>query len=87
MRQSLLGVLAAVAIFAQAPVTRPEFEVASIKPSAPDEFNRVGAGVHVDGSQVSWKFLSLNNYIGAAYRVRNVPDFQDRTGWRRSGST
>ena len=53
MRQSLLGVLAAVALLGQAPLTRPEFEVASIKPASPDEFNRVGAGVHIDSSQVS----------------------------------
>ena len=37
----------------------------------PDEFNRGGAGTHIDGSQVSFKFLSLNNYIAYAYRVKN----------------
>ena len=70
MRQALLGVLASVTLFAQAPVVRPEFEVASIKPSAPDEFNRAGAGMHLDGSQVSYKYLSLHNYIAAAYRLK-----------------
>jgi uncharacterized protein (TIGR03435 family) len=71
MRRSLLGMLAAVALFAQAPVTRPEFEVASIKPAAADEFNRVGAGVHIDSSQVSYNFYSLNDLIRVAYRVFN----------------
>lgn len=70
MRQALLGLLASVALFGQAPASRLEFEVASIKPATPDEFNRVGAGMHVDGAQVSWKFLSLKDYVGAAYRVK-----------------
>jgi uncharacterized protein (TIGR03435 family) len=70
MRQGRLGVLASAALFAQAPVVRPEFEVASIKPAAPDEFNRAGAGMHLDGSQVSYKYLSLHNYIAAAYRLK-----------------
>jgi uncharacterized protein (TIGR03435 family) len=69
MRPGLLGVLAAVALFGQG--ARPEFEVASIKPSPPDEFERSGSGVHIDGSQVSFKFLSLSNYIAHAYRVKN----------------
>jgi uncharacterized protein (TIGR03435 family) len=77
MRQKILGTLAAVAFFSQAPAllgqatpARPEFEVASIKPSPPDEFNRVGAGLHLDGSQVSFKFFSLDEYIVVAYRVK-----------------
>ena len=37
----------------------------------PDEFERSGSGVHIDGSQVSFKFLSLSNYIAHAYRVKN----------------
>jgi uncharacterized protein (TIGR03435 family) len=70
MRQGL-GVLAAVALLGQTPAVRPEFEVASIKPSAPDEFERGGAGTHIDGSEVSFKFRSLGNYIASAYRVKN----------------
>ena len=69
MRPGLLGVLATVALFGQS--ARPEFEVASIKPSAPDGFERGGAGVHIDGSQVSFTFRSLSNYIAYAYRVKN----------------
>jgi uncharacterized protein (TIGR03435 family) len=71
MRQVLLGALASVLLFGQPPVGRPEFEVASIKPSPPDEFDRGGANTHVDGSQVSFKFLSLSNCIAYAYRVKN----------------
>ena len=67
----LAGVLAAGALFAQAPAARPEFEVASIKPSAVGAINQVRAGVRVDGSQVSCTSLSLNDYLGIAYRVKN----------------
>src|SRR5579862_6275005 len=70
MRQGVVGLLACVALAGQTPEVRPEFEVASIKPSAPDEFNKAGAGMHLDGSQVSWKFLSLHNYLTAAYRLK-----------------
>jgi len=70
MRQGLLGFVASVALFGQVPPARTEFEVASIKPSSPDEFNQAGAGVHIDGSQVSYKFLSLDEYIVVAYRVK-----------------
>ncbi len=75
MRRGMFGVLAAVALVGQTPAplgqaARPEFEVASIKPSLPDEFNRVGAGMHIDGSQVSFKFFSLDDFIAAAYRVK-----------------
>src|ERR1700733_14071335 len=71
MRQGLLGVLASLALFGQAPPTKPEFEVASIKPSAPDEFERGGAGTHIDSSQVSLKFVSLSYCLAFAYRVKN----------------
>jgi hypothetical protein len=85
MRQVLLGALTSVVLFGQPPVGRPEFEVASIKPSPPDEFNRVGSGMHIDGSQVSYRFFSLVEYIVVAYRVKRIR-FPVRTGWRRSGS-
>lgn len=46
--------------------------MASIKPSAPPGTgaNRVLGGMHIDGSQVNWTFLSLKDYIVSAYRVR-----------------
>jgi uncharacterized protein (TIGR03435 family) len=71
MRLYFTGFLAAAALFGQNPSAKPAFEVASIKPSAPDEFDRSGAGMHLDGSQASWKYLSLHNYISAAYLVKS----------------
>jgi uncharacterized protein (TIGR03435 family) len=47
--------------------TRLEFEVASIRPSAPTE---QAAGVHIDGSQVRYTRLSIRDYIATAYRMR-----------------
>jgi uncharacterized protein (TIGR03435 family) len=68
-----LSILSSGAVFGQAPAARLEFEVASIKPSAPPGTgaNRVLGGMHVDGAQVSWTFLSLNDYIDSAYRLRS----------------
>jgi uncharacterized protein (TIGR03435 family) len=73
-----LLVLASGVVFGQAPARptpagRAEFEVASIKPSAPagTGTNRVLGGMHLDGSQVNWTFLSLNDYLGTAYGVRH----------------
>jgi uncharacterized protein (TIGR03435 family) len=63
--------LVAVLAFGQAPPERPEFEVASIKPSASAGVDRVQVGVHIDGSQVSCASLSLKEYIAIAYRVKN----------------
>lgn len=63
--------LVAVVAFGQTAPTRPEFEVASIKPSASAGVDRVRVGVHIDGSQVSVASLSLKEYIAIAYRVKN----------------
>jgi len=71
VRQGILGAIASVALFAQAPPARPEFEVASIKPSADFEPRHVRVGLHVDGSLVSGASLSLANLIGLAYRLKN----------------
>ena len=66
IRGVILTILASLAVFAQ---VRPEFEVASIKPSAP--FNgQVNVGVHVDGAQVRCTYLSLRDYIGIAYKLK-----------------
>jgi len=48
----------------------PEFEVASIKPSA-QVIDRVNVGVHVDGAQVRCTYLSLKDYIRMAYNVKD----------------
>ena len=71
-----IGLLASlVAVFGQAPAIpspagRPEFEVASIKPSAPGAIDQVRVGLHLDGSQVSCTSLTLKEYMAIAYRVK-----------------
>lgn len=60
-------VLASTSVFGQTP--KPEFEVASIKPSTPAT-GAINAGVHIDGARVSCTQLSLNDFIGMAYRVK-----------------
>jgi len=80
-----LIILASGVAFGQAPAARLEFEVASIKASAPPGTgpNRAVGGMHVDGAQVSWTFLSLNDYIDSAYRLRSYqisgPDWMAST--------
>ena len=68
MVKLLPALLAAASLYAQTPA-RPEFEVASIKPSPP-LFARANIGVHIDGALVSCTFFSLRDYIGMAYRVK-----------------
>jgi uncharacterized protein (TIGR03435 family) len=63
------GAIASIALFGQT-AARPEFEVASIKPSADFQPANVRVGLHVDGSQVSGAALSLQNLIRIAYRVK-----------------
>ena len=63
-----LVLLAGSASVAQ--TARPEFEVASIKPSAPAQMGQGGAGVHIDGAQLRCSTLSMKDYIGFAYRLR-----------------
>ena len=65
-RNVLFEVLVCSAAFAQS----SEFEVASIKPSAP-VVDRVNVGVHVDGAQVRCTYLSLKDYIRMAYNVKD----------------
>src|SRR5689334_20347923 len=51
--------------------TKLEFEVASIKPvSDQTPVDGVQVGLHVDGSQVRYNFLSLKEYIAQAYQVK-----------------
>jgi len=54
--------------YAQTP-PRPDFEVASVKPS-PTDFDAVNVGVHVDGAQIHISSFSLADYIRVAYRVK-----------------
>jgi uncharacterized protein (TIGR03435 family) len=74
----LLNILAAAMLLAQT-AARPEFEVASIKPSEAIGIHQVRVGVHVDGSEVNCAALSLSNLVEIAYRVKSYqvagPDF------------
>src|SRR4029079_11728995 len=56
----------------------PNFEVASIRPAAP-QTNDVRAGVRIAGSQVRFVSLSLKDYIGTAYGVK--PQQIDGPDW------
>lgn len=67
--KAILMVLGATAAFAQTP-PRPEFEVATIRPSAPSPEAGVTAGVRIDGAQFRSAFLTLKDYLGLAYRVK-----------------
>ena len=49
--------------------TSPEFEVASIRPSA-EQLSQVAVGVHVDDSQVRITGLTLKLYVGMAYGIK-----------------
>jgi len=72
IRISILSALASAAMFAQAPPSRIEFEVASVRPSDPivSAADASKIGLHIDGAQVSLGKLSLNDYLGMAYKVK-----------------
>src|SRR2546427_6787277 len=64
--------LASAAAFGQAPAPKLEFEVASIRPSGPISAatDVAKVGVHIDGQRVNLAMLSLNDYLGFAYKVK-----------------
>src|SRR5580704_4785794 len=63
-----LGAIPAITAFGQAKL---EFEVASVRPSAPQGVGaRVDVGFHLDGSQVHIASLPLRDYIAMAYKVK-----------------
>jgi uncharacterized protein (TIGR03435 family) len=71
LRTLPIAVLISVAVFAQGPGKRMEFDVASIKPSPPlTPANVQNVGAHLDGAQVSFRFLSLQDYIIGAYNIK-----------------
>jgi uncharacterized protein (TIGR03435 family) len=57
--------------FAQSAPARLEFEVASIKPSAPPSPLQLNMGVHVDGAMVRITTMSLKDYIRIAFKVKD----------------
>ncbi len=62
-----------------------EFEVASIKPSAPSAPGKANVGLHIDGAMVRYSALSLNLYLGMAYNLKNyqisAPDWMASERW------
>jgi|SRR5579862_8705181 len=77
MRVSL-GIISALLVslsfgqtsFGQTSPAKLEFEVASVRPSAPSAPEQVKVGLHIDGAQVRCNYLSLSDYLGIAYRVK-----------------
>ena len=65
------AILISLAALAQSPPPLPEFEVASVKPSAPPGADSLAVGIHIDGAQVRCASLSLKDYIALAYRLKN----------------
>src|ERR1700683_2496049 len=77
---STLPILLVGISFAQS----PQFEVASLRPSAPTPDGQVSVGVHIDGSQVRVVSLSLRDYLAIAYRTKgNMISGPDWTGSER----
>lgn len=64
-----LAFLASLPLAAQ--TAKPEFEVASVKPSEAPAEHSVNVGVHVDGAQCRVNYFSLKDLIRVAYRVKD----------------
>ena len=58
--------VSSLGIFAQT----AQFEVASVRPSAPPGAEHMNVGVHIDGARVSCTALNLKDYISAAYKLK-----------------
>jgi uncharacterized protein (TIGR03435 family) len=68
---STMRILTLSAAVAFSPAAQPAFEAASIRPSELVTDRAVTAGVHIDGAQVHCVLLSLRDYIGMAYKVKD----------------
>jgi uncharacterized protein (TIGR03435 family) len=67
-----LACVTAPAVFCQTPAARSEFEVASVKASAPlSADGQFSVGVHIDGAMVRCNYLTLRNYLTMAYDVKD----------------
>ena len=62
--------LSAAAVVLAQPSPRPEFEVASIRPSAEAPQGTAAVGLRIDGAQVRVASFALKDYIAMAYRVK-----------------
>jgi uncharacterized protein (TIGR03435 family) len=70
MRSTLLVLILSVAASPQTS-DHPQFEVASIRPSAaPGMAGQVNVGLHIDGAMVRCTYFSLKEYITMAYNVK-----------------
>jgi uncharacterized protein (TIGR03435 family) len=69
---TVLGTTMAVAQSSPNPEVslRPEFEVATIRPSSQALEAGVTAGVKIDGAQFRSNLLTMKDYLGLAYRVK-----------------
>jgi uncharacterized protein (TIGR03435 family) len=68
---SLLA-LSSAAVFGQTPPAHQEFEVASVRPSAPAGQEKVALGLHIDGSHVRISSFSLRDLVVRAYNVKSA---------------
>lgn len=84
VNHAILAALTAAAAFAQ-PSPRAEFEVASIRPSAPATNGQGTAGLRLDGAQVRLEHLTIKDYLGIAYRIKiyqiSGPDWLSSDRW------
>ena len=71
LRWVVSALLVCVPVFGQNAPPRAEFEVASIRPSGPTPPATLTVGLHIDGAQVTFNYLSLKDYLGMAYQLRN----------------
>jgi uncharacterized protein (TIGR03435 family) len=68
----VLCISASAVLLSQTPPARPEFEVASIKPTAVTPLGaQVHVGIQIDGAQAHCSYLSLKDYIRIAYEVKD----------------
>lgn len=72
LRGFVLTFVIAAAAFCQVPAARQEFEVASVKVSAPlSADGQFAVGVHIDGAMVRCSYLSMRNYLMMAYDLKD----------------
>jgi uncharacterized protein (TIGR03435 family) len=69
IRPAILVVSATFTVLGQT-APPPQFEVASIRPSAPTALGQVGLGLHIDGSQVSLRQFALKDEIAVAFNLK-----------------
>jgi len=70
MRWAVCALLVSAPVFGQTAGPRPEFEVASIRPSGPQPPSQLGVGLHIDGAQVTINYFALRDYIAMAYDLK-----------------